>query len=177
MRAWVCLYPQFFFLEKNCYHVHNSPVETKSYQYTPSYDWVINCYVYIYIYIFYRLRDFFWKTFFSEIFFINIISALFGIGFSQKIILILQSYFFCGYSKWRQIKQSTPGLNRGLSWFFGGREVQTMWNLQKNVWCVQKSMFLAKYLHKLVWLTKHRLTTTSLKRQSIERIYTDSLVK
>ena len=31
-----------------------------------------------------------------------------------KIILILQKYFFWGFLEWQQIKQSAPGLNRGL---------------------------------------------------------------
>ena len=35
--------------------------------------------------------------------------------FITKIILILQKYFFWSYSKWWQIKQSAPSLNRGLS--------------------------------------------------------------
>ena len=29
----------------------------------------------------------------------------------KKIILISQKYLFLGYSKWRFIKQSAPGLN------------------------------------------------------------------
>ena len=36
----------------------------------------------------------------------------------QKIILIFQKYFFWAYSKWWQIKQSTPGLNSSLLWNF-----------------------------------------------------------
>ena len=49
-----------------------------------------------------------------EFFFISVNSTLFCIG---DIILILQNnvQLFWGYSKWGQIKQNAPGLNRGLS--------------------------------------------------------------
>ena len=45
---------------------------------------------------------------------------------------------------------------------FGGREVQTMWILLKNVRCVRRSMFLSKYV--LKW-AKHGFVTMSLSRE------------
>ena len=45
----------------------------------------------------------------------NINSELFWISLRVNIILILQKYLFWGYSKWQQIKQSAPGLKRGMT--------------------------------------------------------------
>ena len=47
---------------------------------------------------------------------ININSNLLEIGLQQKLFNLSNIYFFWGYSKWWLIKQSSPGLNRDLSW-------------------------------------------------------------
>ena len=50
-------------------------------------------------------------------------------------LFIYKSYFIYMYKQgkksWIEVYHQT----------FGGWEVQTMWNLRKNVWCVQRSMF------------------------------------
>ena len=54
------------------------------------------------------------KNFFSEFFFHKCKLWIVWNWFIPKIILILQKYLFWGYSKWWQINQCAPGLNRGL---------------------------------------------------------------
>ena len=49
-----------------------------------------------------------------------------------KIILILQKYFFWGYSKWRQIRVLQTW-TEVCHQTFGDWEVQTMWNLHRYV--------------------------------------------
>ena len=51
---------------------------------------------------------------------------------------------------------------------FSSLEVQTMWNLQKNMWCVWKSIFKLKNIDKCICHYK-----PDLKRQSMEWKYTD----
>ena len=82
-------------------------------------------YVLIYIFCVFICHIFLKKTktkqnnFFTEFFFTNINSVIIWNRFKIKIILLAKKHLFCGYSKWRQIKSSVPGLNRGLSSKFG----------------------------------------------------------
>ena len=62
--------------------------------------------------------------------------------FIAKIILISQKYLFRSYLKWQQ--NSVPNLTRSLSTIFCGWDVQTMWNLQKNMWCMEKHVLFFK---------------------------------
>ena len=84
--------------------------------------------------------------------------------FIAKIIFISPKYLFWGYSKWQQIKQSTVGLNRGLSW-------NIWWIRSANhvkfpeVLCVQKSMFQLRYVYK--W-TEHKFDTMNLTLHEME---------
>ena len=55
------------------------------------------------------------NTFFFQIFFFHKCKLwIVWNSFTVKIILISQKYLFWGYSKWQQIKQSAPGLNKSL---------------------------------------------------------------
>ena len=91
--------------------------------------------------------------FFSEFFSINVYSALFGIGFTEKN-LFWPKYLFSGYSKWWQIKQNATSLNRDVlsnfSWMKNANHMKYMGDyvmhtekhiLVKNVYKWAKNWF------------------------------------
>ena len=70
--------------------------------------------------------------------------------------LILQKYFFWGYSKWQ--KTSASGLNRGLSNFGGLRSANHMKFTKESVY---GEVWLGKKYFFHLW-AKHRFATLSL---------------
>ena len=81
-----------------------------------------------------------------------------------------------------QIIQNCAKSNRELyAWtevwhqIFGGWQVQTMWNVLKNMWFVQRSMFYSKNLYKWVDISFPQLAWT--KKSVIERKCIDASVK
>ena len=64
-----------------------------------------------------------------------------------KIILISQTYLFWCYSKWQQIKENAPGLNKGLSsnfcWLWNTNHVKS---IKECVLCMKKHVLVKKCL-------------------------------
>ena len=76
-------------------------------------------------------------------------------------------YFFWGYSKWRKIKQRSPGLNRGLSSDFCWLRTVNHVKFTERVVCKEKHI-----------LVKNRCITTNLSwKDSLWRGNNDSAVK
>ena len=78
--------------------------------------------------------------------------------YDKKLLQSRKKYLFWGYSKWQQVKHSTQ--------IFGGWNVQTMLHLQKNVWCVRKSMF--KIVYKNMKSTEYVMCT----KKHISKLFT-----
>ena len=78
--------------------------------------------------------------------------------FSAKVISVSQKYLLLGYSKWRHIKPSTSGLNRGLpsTYCYKPCVIHCVIRLEKHV---------------LVKRAKHEFES---KRQSMKGKHTDS---
>ena len=65
----------------------------------------------------------------------------------SKIFLISQKHLFWGYSKWRKVKQSTPGLNRSLSSnFWWLKRANHVTFTEECVMCLEKNVFVKKCL-------------------------------
>ena len=96
--------------------------------------------------------------------------------FLAKIILILQKYLFWDYSKWQQIKQCVPGLNRGLCLsFWWLRSANHMKFTEECVICIEKLVLVKRIF--INWLTMGLHHKPELKRQSMEWKHTDFPVK
>ena len=94
--------------------------------------------------LFHRLNNAFEIYLFKHFCFVQVVSLnsiiIAFISFA-KIILILEKYLFGGYSKWQQIRV-LHHCTEVCHEIFSGWKVQIKWNLQKNLWCVWRSMFL-----------------------------------
>ena len=87
--------------------------------------------------------------------------------FIVKVISIEQKYFFWGYLKWQQIKQSVPGLNRGLSLnFWWLKSANHMKFTAEGMICTEKYILL-KNVKQMGDAWAHNYEIES-KRQSIE---------
>ena len=104
--------------------------------FTPTYTSIYTAvYTYIYIYKDYSINN---QNFFllSELFSININSRLFRIGLWQKLFILTKILVL---RLFKMVESQTM-----LHQIFWCHKVQTMCNLRKKVWSVQKIMFLAK---------------------------------
>ena len=75
-----------------------------------------------------------------------------------KIILISQIYLFFGYSKWQQIKQSAPALNRDLSSNFWQPRSPNYMKFTKECVISSEKHILVKNVYKSV---KHGVFATN----------------
>ena len=85
------------------------------------------------------------KMIFFRIFFHKFKLCIVWNWFIAIIILISQKYLFWGYFKWGQIKQSSTGLNRGLSsnyWWL--RSVNHVKFTEECILCIEKHVLIKK---------------------------------
>ena len=79
-------------------------------------------------------------NFFSDFFFSKYKLCNVWNWFITKIILISQKYLFWDFSKWQQIKQTAPGLNKGLSSNFLVGKKWKPWEIYRRMYDVYREV-------------------------------------